>query len=430
MNKDFIDRASLYFGEDANKFLNLLNEPSNHGFFLNTNKDNKENILEKIDFDYKESLISDNSYFTSFDSIGKTKAYNLGLIYPQDPESTLSASLTNIDNVSLIVDMCASPGGKSINIINKYKDATLISNEINHTRASILSSNLERMGIDNSYVTNMNCSYLSSKLKGLVDLVVLDAPCSGEGMIRKYPEILEDWNLDNILNLSKIQSELLDNAYEMCKQGGYILYSTCTYAFEEDEEQIKDFIKRKNVELIPLSYKYNYSKLDGTIKLCPLNGTEGQFIALLKKNEETEISKIKYLKECKNSIIDKFINNNLNIKDYHLYANKDNYFISFKPLIDLGKGVIRQGIYLGELKKDRLEPAHNLYRANSLINSYKNVLELNDQEYENYIKGLEISTNKAGGYYLLTHMNYQLGFGKIAQGRLKNKYPKGLRAML
>lgn len=430
MNKEFENRAKLYFGDQSDEFLKLLNKPSNHGFFLNTNKDSRENILKLVDFNYQESKISDNSFFTACDSIGKTKAYNLGLIYPQDPESSLSASLCDLDNINIIVDMCASPGGKSINIINRFKNATLLSNEINHTRASILSSNLERMGIDNSYITNMECNYLASKLQGIADLVVLDAPCSGEGMIRKYPEILDDWNMDNILYLAKLQKELLDNAYKICKKGGYILYSTCTYAFEEDETQIENFLKEKDVELIPLNFKYNYSKLEGTIKLCPLNGTEGQFIALLRKNGEAEDIKIKYLKETKNNIVNRFIKENLNIDYYHLYCNDDNYFLSFNPLFDLGKGVIRQGVYLGELKKDRFEPSHNLYRANSLMGKYRNIYDLNDDEYLDYIKGLEISANKPDGYYLLTYKNYQLGFGKIAKYRLKNKYPKGLRTMI
>lgn len=429
-SKEFISRAKEYFGEESDKFLELLNEPSKHGFFLNTLKDTSDNILKMIDFDYSESNISNNSYFSSTESIGKTKAYNLGLIYPQNPESSLSASLCNIDDINLIVDMCASPGGKSINIINKFKDATLVSNEVNHTRATILSSNLERMGIDNSYITNMDCSYLADKLEGQVDLVVLDAPCSGEGMIRKYPEILDKWNLDNILDLALLQHNLLKDAYRMVKKGGYILYSTCAYSFEEDEYQIERFLNEYNVELIPLDFKYNYSKLAGTIKLSPLNGTEGQYIALLKKNGESNETKIKYLKEVNNNIVKKFIKDNLDIDEYYLYSNNDNYFISFKPLMDLGKGVIRCGIYVGEIKKGRFEPAHNLYRSNSLNKRYRNVYDLNDEEYVKYINGLEISLNKPDGYYLLTHLNYQLGFGKVAQNRLKNKYPKGLRGML
>ena len=430
INNTFKERLKDYFGNDADTYIELLDKPASHGFFVNTNKDNKENILKTIDFKFNESGLNDNAYLTDYDSIGKTVAYNLGLIYPQDAESSLSSSLVSLNDIKLIVDMCAAPGGKSINIANTYPDALLISNEVNHTRASILASNLERMGIDKSIVTNMDTGYLADKLQGNADLVILDAPCSGEGMIRKYPEIMDNYNTENINSLAKLQEELLDNAYKLCKKDGYILYSTCTYALEEDENQVSNFISKYDVELIPLKFKYNYSKLDGTIKLCPLNGTEGQFIALLKKKGDTDKAKIKYLVHAKNKTVDDFIKENLTIDKYSLYSNGDNYYLSLNDLPDLGKGTIRNGIYLGELKKGRFEPAHNFYRANSLIGKYINTIELNKDEYFKYINGSELPCLKPNDYYLITYMNYQLGYGKIADNRLKNKYPKGLRTML
>lgn len=428
INNLFTERCKTYFGSDANKFLEKLNEEPTHGFFLNTNKASKEKILKLIDFEYKESNFNPNAYYYSIDSIGKTKAYELGLIYPQDIESSLSSTFIDDENINLIVDMCAAPGGKTINIMNRYKDALCVSNDVNGKRVGELSKNLERLGLSNSIITNSKTKDLKKSLKGNVDLVVLDAPCSGEGMIRKYPEILDTYNESNIEHLSTIQKELLEDAYDLIRKDGYILYSTCTYALEEDENQIKDFLNSHNdIELVTLKFKHNYSKLEGTIKLCPLNGTEGQFICLLKRISNNDRVKLKYLKSIKNSIVDKFIKDNFNLEEYYLYKVENNFYLSLKPMIDLERNIIRTGIYLGELKKDRFEPSHNLYRSNELIDNYKYSCDLNDEEYEKFIKGLEIKKELNDNYYLVTYKGLSLGFGKISNGILKNKYPKGLR---
>lgn len=428
MNKLFEQRVKEYFNEESEKYLELLNKKPTHGFFINTLKGNKEDILNLLDFKYEESYLNPNAYYHDYDSIGKCKAYELGLIYPQDTESSYSSTFINDIDINLIVDLCAAPGGKSINIINKYKDALCVSNDVNSKRVGELSKNLERLGLTNSIITSKNPKDLAKELKGNVDLVILDAPCSGEGMIRKYPEILDDYSLANIESLAKIQEGLLENAYDLVRKDGYILYSTCTYAFEEDENQIRNFLnKHSDIELIKLSSKNNYSKLEGTIKLCPLNNTEGQFICLLKRTSDNEIVKIKYLKPIKNDIVDKFISSNLNISDYYLYKVNDNFFMSINPMIALGGGVIRSGIYLGELKKNRFEPAHNLYRSIYLKDAFKYKYDLNDDEYDKYIKGLELNVDLDDNYYLLTYKGYSLGFGKVSNKTMKNKYPKGLR---
>lgn len=428
MNKLFLDRAKSYFGKDADRFIELLNEKPTHGFFLNSLKADKDDILSLIDFDYKKSNLNPNSYYSNVDSIGKSKAFELGLIYPQDTESSYSSTFINVSNINLIVDMCAAPGGKSINIINKYPNALCISNDVNYKRASELSKNLERLGLTNTIISSKEPKELVKSLKGNVDLVVLDAPCSGEGMIRKYPEILEDYSIENIVRLSNIQKDLLENAYELVKENGYILYSTCTYAFEEDEDQIKDFLnKHLDVELIKLESDINYSKLEGTIKLCPLNDTEGQFICLLKRKSSNELAMLKYLKAVNNKHVEDFIKNNLDLGEYYLFKSNDNFYLSINPLLDLGNNVIRSGIYLGELKKDRFEPAHNLYRSVYLKDKFKNKVDLNDDEYESFVKGLEIKKELNDGYYLVTYKNHSLAYGKLSNNTLKNKYPKGLR---
>ena len=430
-NKEiFLERAKQYFGEDYDRFVSLINEKQSSGFFINEKKADKDKIFEIIDFSYKEWNINNNSYYCLSDSIGKSKAYELGIIYPQDVESSMPVSFLENNDISLAIDLCAAPGGKSINALNKLNDNCLfISNDVTYSRASILSSNLERCGFTNTIVTSLKPDYLASKYQGLFDLVILDAPCSGEGMIRKYPEILDTYSISNIENLANIQKDLLEDAYKLLNEGGTLIYSTCTFAFEEDENQVKDFLNRhEDMELIKHHFDHNSSKLDGTIKLSFLNNTEGQFMAFMKKKGTLISKKYKQKKTSKHNIVEKFIKDNLNIENYYLYNNENNYYLSLIPLIDIEYGLLRYGIYLGELKKDRFEPSHNLYRSNNL--SFKYQYSLNDEEYYKFIRGDELSIDKEDNYYQVTYKGLSLGFGKCAKGKLKNKYPKGLRRVI
>ena len=428
MNNEFIERTKLYFKDRYSEYLQKLNEPCSQGFFLNTKKANKEDILRIIDFDYSNSELTDLSYYHNSDNIGKTKAYELGLIYPQEIAASLSSTFIDNSNIKTVVDLCAAPGGKSINVLNKLDNNVLmISNDYNHQRVSILSSNLERLGLDNVIITNKKCSDLAEQLENYADLVILDAPCSGEGMIRKYPEILNDWNINNIDTLSILQSGLLEDAYRILKGNGQLLYSTCTYAFEEDENQILNFLSKHNdMHLVEIGDSHS-STLHGTIKLSPLDNTEGQFICLMKKDSNNESSYCKQLKSIKEKLVDDFICKNINIENYYLYKHNEHYYMSLIPLIDLKNNVMKYGIYVGDIVNKRFEPSHSLYRSNSLIDKFKYTYDLNDEEYEKYITGNEIKIDKKNNYYLVTYKGYSLGYGKCSNGQLKNKYPKGLR---
>lgn len=432
-NRDtFIQNAKTYFGEKTEEFLDLLNEDCKPAFFLNEKKADRETILSLIDFKYEPSPLTDKSYLFLDDSIGKSKAYDLGLIYPQDIESSLPATFVDTKNIKYAIDLCAAPGGKSINILNRLSDdALLISNDINYKRASILNSNLERLGLDNTIITSLNPEYFKDYFKNHFDLVILDVPCSGEGMIRKYPEILNEYSNANINSLALIQKNLLNIAYELLNENGQIIYSTCTYSFKEDEDQINSFInEHEDIELIKLPKLDEISKLEGTIKLSPLNNTEGQFMALLKKRGGERFNSYKFKKTAKNKTVEDFIKNNLDIKDYYLYNNNEHYYLSFLPLLKIDNNVLSNGIYLGELDRNIFKPAHSLYRTNSLKNKYKYIYELNDLEYEDFISGKELKINLDDNYYLLTYKNLSLGFGKSVKGVLKNKYPKGLRRVV
>ncbi|MBP1529538.1 MAG: RsmF rRNA methyltransferase first C-terminal domain-containing protein [Erysipelotrichaceae bacterium] len=431
MNEVFEKRVKEYFGDKSDLFMSCMKEPCTQAFFINEAKAVPETIFSLIDFPYSESKLSKESYYHNHDNIGKSKAYELGLIYPQEIAASLTSKYVDPTGIHLIVDMCAAPGGKSINILNRVKnDVLLISNDVSHNRASILSSNLERLGFDNVIVTNKKCEDLARQVADQADLVILDAPCSGEGMIRKYPEILDTYSIANIESLAKTQSQLLEEAYQMLKQGGQLVYSTCTFAFEEDEDQITSFLEKHNDMKLVLIEMDSVSKLKGTVKLSFLDHTEGQFFALLKKDGESNSSHLKEMKTVKDRIVEDFIQDNLLLDHYYLYKNNEHYYLSLKPLPDMKGNVLRYGIYLGDLIKKRFEPSHHLYRANSLKGKYRYTYDLDEQQYDDFVSGKEIKANLDDHYYQLTYKGIALGYGKCAKGTIKNKYPKGLRRMI
>ncbi|MBR2534113.1 MAG: RsmF rRNA methyltransferase first C-terminal domain-containing protein [Erysipelotrichaceae bacterium] len=431
MKELFEERVKEYFGEDGSRFMELLKQPCTQGFFLNTRKMDRHRILDLIDFPYQKNPYSSDSFYHNEENIGRTKAYELGLIYPQEIAASLTTESIDAENVSLIVDLCAAPGGKTVNILNRLPDDVLcISNDMNHSRCLALAQNLERLGLDNTIITNMKCNQLGEQLEGTADIVILDAPCSGEGMIRKYPEIVETYSLENIRKLSELQKELLEDAFKILKKGGRLVYSTCTYAFEEDERQIADFLAaHPDMSLLPMKQRGS-SRLEGTVKLSPLDGTEGQFFCLMKKDGKLDTKHIKELKTVQNRLVEGFIRDNLDLDEYFLYSLRDQFYLSLRPMPDLKKNVIRYGICLGEIKGKRFEPNHSLYRANSLKEKCRYSYELNDEEYERFVSGQEIFNKLENHYYLLTYRGASVGFGKCSNGVIKNKYPKGLRRMI
>lgn len=419
-NKDlFIERSKQYFKDDFDEFIKLIDEKPTSGFFLNEKKADAATILSMVDFDYEPFLLNSKSFKTKNEAIGKSKAYELGLVYPQDNESSLPAFLFDNQKVHLAIDLCAAPGGKTINAINRLSsDVMFISNDISNKRASILSNNLERMGFDNCLITNLKPSYLAEKYQEMFDLVILDAPCSGEGMIRKYPEILDTYSLANIKALADTQSSLLEDAYKLLNRGGQLVYSTCTFALEEDEDQVKSFLD-----------KHEDMKLVGDFKKVSfLDGCEGQFMALFEKQGDLEFKKYKAKKAVKNKVVDSFIKDNIDIEDYYLYSHDNNYYLSLIPMLDINGGIVRSGIYLGELKKDRFEPSYNLYRANRL--KFKYQYDLNEMEYDKFVKGESLPVDLANHYYQITYQGFPLAYGKCSNNELKNKYPKGLRRVV
>ena len=432
----FIERARNIFKDRTDDLINLLDQDTTKAFYVNQLKGDQNDLLKFVDFDYHVSPYNEHGFLYDFDNIGKTKVNELGLIYPQESSASIPAKVLNPKPNSVIVDMCSAPGGKTINLANlSHDEGLIVANEYEYKRATVLVSNLERMGIANVIVTNKDCDELAENLKGAADYVLLDAPCSGEGMIRKNPAILENYNLSNIEICAQRQATLIENAYDILKTGGHLVYSTCTYAPEENEWIVKNFLaKHPDMELLNISDLYPERGVnvddfpnEKVVRFSPLIGTEGQFVALMIKHGEASLPKFKYRKTVENKIVDAFIKAETDLNDYCLYEQNDRYYLSLKPLFDLDKHVLRYGIYLGEIKKNVFYPSHHFYRANCLKEHFKHVIELDEREYVDYLKGLSIFKEVDNGHYLLTHCGYAFAYGKASDHQIKNKYPKGLR---
>ena len=160
-----------------------------------------------------------------------------------------------------------------------------------------------------------------------------------------------------------------------------------------------------------------------------LDDMEGQFMAYMQKSGSSS-SILPMAKTVKEPLVEAFIKDNLSLDKYYLYRQKDRFYLSLVPLPDLGSKIMRMGVYLGEIVAKRFEPAHHLYRANNLRKYFIKTYDLNDRQYDDFIKGAELGVDLSDGYYLLSYQNLALGFGKVANKRLKNKYPKGLRRMI
>lgn len=429
-------------------------------------KEKHDEILKAAGIDHMDKVewADDGYYYENTAYPGKHPYHEAGLYYIQEPSAMSAASLLRPSEGELVLDLCAAPGGKSTQLAAYMnQDGLLISNEIHPARCKILSQNIERMGIANAIVTNEDSSSLSEKFPEFFDKILVDAPCSGEGMFRKNPQAIDEWSPDNVKLCAKRQAEILDNAAAMLKNGGVMVYSTCTFSPEENEETIEAFVKR-HVEFT----------IEKQIRLFPhKHKGEGHFVALLKKSnispyctsgtENTNIEDTNQndvYSNYKNSRDDSNRKKGKNKKNTDIKPDKrqlealkeftskalsthmEQYILSGRlvlfgeqlymlpnaaPPLN-GIKVLRAGLHIGEFKKDRFEPSHALalFLGKDDVKNSENIA-LPDKRAEKYLKGETIETKVSKGWCLVCIDGYSAGWGKAAGGQLKNHYPKGLR---
>jgi len=362
---------------------------------------------------------------------GSNPLHEAGAFYMQEPSAMLPATLLDVEEGMKVLDLCASPGGKSTQIASKMNNTGfLMSNEINAARAKILSENIERMGIRNAYVTNEDSSRLAELFPAYFERIMVDAPCSGEGMFRKNDEAVNEWSPENVELCAARQDEILDNAYIMLSGNGKMVYSTCTFAVLENEGTIERFIKRHPDMEVLEQHRMWPHKVNG----------EGHFAAVLVKNSGLGMENSRPVygvqqgirkKDCREYV--EFEEENLTEKPEGIfYLSKDQlYLLPYEAPSMKGIKVVRPGLHLGTVKKGRFEPAHALAMALT-GNEVKNTTELKATDLSAYkfFNGETFNAEGNKGWQLITIDGYSAGWGKLAGGIMKNHYPKGLRRAL
>ena len=356
--------------------------------------------------------------------------HEAGVYYLQEASAMSAVVLLDPQPGETICDLCAAPGGKSTQIAGRMKGrGLLLCNEYSPARAKILSRNIERMGVANAIVTNEKTGNLAKHLPGFFDRVLVDAPCSGEGMFRKEEAAVTDWSQETVEMCAARQAEILENAAVLLKPGGRLVYSTCTFAPEEDEQAVAAFLER-HPEFVPEEVEAPWFTPgpQGSYRMWPhrLLG-EGHFGAVLRKleGEEPEI-----LLEAPQALPKPWLSfareAGVNLPEGIPLTFGDRLYLAPVGTPALrGLRVLRAGLELGTLKKDRLEPAHALALWGR---DFANILPLSAQgpEIERYLHG-EVLPGHIRGWCLVTVDGYSIGWGKGDGNQVKNHYPKGLR---
>ena len=355
---------------------------------------------------------------------GKHYFHNLGYYYISEPSAVLVSELLDIKENDIVLDMCAAPGGKTFLASLKAKNGLVISNDIDVERAKTLAKNVERLGLDNVIVTIQNFINNSYKYKEFFDKIILDAPCSGSAMFRKNERIKEDWTYNKVLKCQTIQKTLLKEALNMLKPGGSLIYSTCSFSYEENEEVILPYRNNPTfkIEMLPENKFFFRSKeLKEAIHLFPyLYKGEGHFICKITKLGEAKPFEIKN-KVCNFS---KELQSKFYLNDRYQFTFKE-YICSLPFIFDFTKfNALRVGVKCFNVYKE-YEIDHHLIKIQK---HPENGVKLNEEELLSYLKGNPIKKeNIENGFVVLYFDKCPVGLGKALNGIIKNHYPKGLR---
>ncbi|MBR1815549.1 MAG: RsmB/NOP family class I SAM-dependent RNA methyltransferase [Lachnospiraceae bacterium] len=430
-----------------------LDKSMYHGIRINTSKISVEDFLKINPFKLERVPWCDNGFYydETVDKPSKHPYYYAGLYYIQEPSAMTPASVLPIKPYDKVLDICAAPGGKSTELAARLGGkGVLLSNDVSASRAKALLKNLEVFGITNYIITNENTYKLAERFTNYFDKILVDAPCSGEGMFRKSSSMITAWENNGNEMFADMQRNILSDVVKMLKPGGMMVYSTCTFAPIENEQSIEYLLSLdENVEIASFDKYEDFdnghpewgntgnNNLSRAARLWPhrIKG-EGHFVCLLKKKESADSYSSCGLYNIKRAKLDDTVRDFLSkIKidfDYDRFEiNNDKLYYIPDDFPDIrGLRIMRTGLYVGDIKKNRFEPSQSL--AMSLKkNEFDNVIDLdiNDDRVIKYLKCETIEAEGKDGWALVCVSSYPLGWGKLKNGILKNKYLTGWRLM-
>ena len=466
----FLNRMEKMLGEEYAAFLSGYDKPKFQSLRVNTLKGRVEELAFKVDFLEKPVPWEKNGFYYGEEvRPGKHPYHEAGVYYIQEASAMAPVGNLEVHPGEKVLDLCAAPGGKSTQLAAALQgEGLLISNEIHPARAKILSENVERMGVGNALVVSHDPAVLAEHFPAYFDKILVDAPCSGEGMFRKNEEATTEWSLENVEMCGERQDLILESAATMLRPGGCMVYSTCTFAPTENEGTVSRFLKKHpefslaDMDLYPGMEKGREAwcsdswrdvsgaeveedtenndtqpakDISKTVRLWPhkLDG-EGHFMAKFVKTGEVigetfsayGLEKGISEKECKEW--QEFTKEFLKIKlTGKLLKFGDQLYLAPEGLPSLkGLKVLRAGLHLGTLKKNRFEPSHALalyLKPKEAVYDYPLTME----GAKNYLAGGTFPAAGEKGWYLLSIDGYSIGWGKLAGGIMKNHYPKGIR---
>ncbi len=487
----FLERMQETLGEEYGAFLEALGQERYQALRLNPLKLGADG-RSAADVPGASAHLTrvpwaeDGYYYEADDRPGKHPYHAAGLYYIQEPSAMAPAELLEVQPGQRVLDLCAAPGGKSTQMAAKLRgQGLLVCNEIHPARAKVLSENIERMGVCNACVTNEAPERLADFFPEYFDRILVDAPCSGEGMFRKNDAACEEWSPENVALCAQRQDGILDCAAKMLRPGGRLVYSTCTFSPEEDEGSVERFLERhEDFSLFPVdtgkfgpedplpggekrkpgpeaeggqAFHGSRGRLPGTLRLWPhrVKG-EGHFAAALQKagdlpegclrqapngtvrglseKERKELSDFeRFCQETLSGGISSepsSLGRAVGMEGEAVYIRfGDNLYLVSADMPALrGLKVLRPGLQVGELKKNRFEPSHALalaLRPEHAMHIWNMASE--DERLQYYLRGGTFPAESEKGWYLICVDGFGIGWGKLAGGMMKNHYPKGLR---
>lgn len=443
----FAERMKKLLGDEYPLYLAALEQEPVKGFRVNTDKISVEDFKKINTLSNDRIPYVENGFYLHTDKIGNHPYHHAGMIYVQEPGAMAPAECVEIQPDWHILDMCAAPGGKSTQLKNKLgKSGVLVSNEIIPSRCKILTGNIERLGLRNVITTCSDTGHLSRFFHKNFDLIMVDAPCSGEGMFRKDEEAVNQWSEENVRLCAERQLEILNNAVPLLKDGGYIVYATCTFSLEENEMVVDSFLrKHPEFELKEVTPAVRENTCDGVcfdgcecenIRLARRfyphkSKGEGQFMAVLKSKIEPSHRK-ENPKKCKikeNPIVTEFLDSVLTNYDKDnviVSGDKVNYFTLGFPIPD---AYFSCGVTVGEIRKNYIQPHHQFFMAMGKDFKRKINLSPDSENLKKYLHGEEIEADLPNGWTVVTVNGCTIGGAKVVSGKAKNHYPKGLRTV-
>lgn len=444
---EFTARMKQLLGEeDFARYEASFQEPAVRAFRVNTEKISLEKFESLNIFSTEKIPYVETGYYLNYDKVGNHPYHHAGMIYVQDPGAMATAECVDVKPDWWILDMCAAPGGKSSQLRNKLgENGVLISNEIIPSRCKILTGNMERLGFRNTATTCLDPARVAMLFPETFDLVMVDAPCSGEGMFRKDDTAIQEWSSDNVLRCAQRQKDILEHAAATVKAGGYIVYATCTFSLEENEMVVDSFLQdHPDYELIPVNESVRTHTDDGICydgcrckdlsyarRFYPHKSRgEGQFMAVLHQ-KGAPLPRIAASKQtaCKpDPVVVDFLNDVLVSYDPTHLSTYNGNPVYITPSLSMEKGTAFScGVTIGEVRKNYVQPHHQFFMA--MGSQFKRQIDLapDSEDLARYLHGEEISTDCENGWAVITTHGCTVGGIKVVSGRAKNHYPKGLR---